>query len=174
MDSEDAIDVSDELDMDKDVRLSLDFVQAVVGTVEVLILDELQRDSGIQNLKLALRHMEATSGIIFDDEVQINEEPDPLRQEVRIPGRLGNIPDPLEIALGSVPSDKNNSFVVPCVGIYAIHELIPSGSQITGPHYTRVGAAQPMDDIEFIVPNLSLPRVHVYVECVWFPSIIWT
>ena len=161
MDNEDGIDVSDKLAVDKDVRLRLDIVQAVVGNVKVLIIDELPHNSELQTLNLALCHMEATSAIFFDDGVRINEEPDIFRQEVGRPGRLGNLPDPLEISLGSVPSNNKNSFFVPCVGIYPSHELIPNGSHITAPHYARVGAAQTIDAIELIVPNRSLPRVHV-------------
>ena len=33
----------------------------------------------------------------------------------------------------------------------------------------RVGAAQPMDYIELIIPNSSFPRVHVYIEGFWLP-----
>ena len=153
MDSEDSIDVSGELAVDKDVRSSLDIVQAVVGAVEVIILVELPHDSELQNLNLALRHMEATSGIFFDDAVRINKELDPLWKEVGRPGSLGNITDPLETTLGSVPSYKNNSLTVPCVGIYPSQKLSPNGSQISGSHYAWVCAAQPMDAIELIVPN---------------------
>ena len=110
MNSGDGIDVSDELDVDKDVRLSLDVVQAVVqavvGTVEVIILNELPHDSDIQTINLAIFHMEFTSGIVFDDAVRINEEPDLLQKEVGRPGSLVNLPNLLEIALGSVPSEK--------------------------------------------------------------------
>ena len=173
MDSEDGIDVSDKLAGKKYVRLSLDFVQAVVDTVEVLILGVLPHDSDLQTLNLALLHIETTSGIVFDDALRIDEEPDSLPKEVRRPVSLVNLPYPLEIVLGSVPSNKNDSFVVPCVGIYPSHELIPNGSQITGPHYAGVGDAQLMDAIELIVPNRSLPRVHVYVEGVWFPPNIY-
>ena len=107
MDSEDGIDVSEKLAADKDAQLSLDIIQAVVGTVKVLILDELPHNSELQTLNLTLRHMEATSSIVFDDAVRINEEPDPLRQEVGRLGILGNLPESLEIALGSVPINLN-------------------------------------------------------------------
>ena len=45
MDNEDGIDVSDKLSVDKDVRLRLDIVQAVVGNVKVIIIDELPHNS---------------------------------------------------------------------------------------------------------------------------------
>ena len=87
--------------------MRLDVDQAIVRPVEIPPRDILPNNAQLERVEFALRRIQSTRSVFRDDSIWIDEVFD-LGRHLQLGARsLGELPQPLQVAVFSIPCDQD-------------------------------------------------------------------